>query len=773
MRKLTFALLMFVASTAAAAELFPVANTRYGAAQGQAFLRTNGTDPVVFWGSDYAYRATKVVEGQNRTGEPIFDDVWVDDVVWTGNGFLAVATQYVQSQPRIVGRHLDANGRPAGAVFTVVADGLEARLAAGHGSVLMVHRTKSSEARAVRLRPDGRASTDAASLATRFAWQAVAATASGFVAVTSDLNDLTATSLDPMARIVSQQTLMRPENTFALAVVSDGPRTLVVRTLTTGLEAIPIGTNGTFGAPLLVDTAAPEITRPVPASPVWNGSGWSVAYTIGGTEQPRVRVAHLDASAQRVLSHDESPEGRRDPSLAFIGGKLLATWSTSDYTQPAWIGTLPLVSDGDARPVTFGAAWQALRAAAASDDAALVVWSEWSDRRAVLRAGVRTRDGQWSEYEIPATPQAYIVSAASDGEGFIVVVSSVTNTSEAIFLDENGRPTGQRVQVPAEIHGAASNGSRYVLVQADDDARLLSPDGTLSAPIDLGVSWVGMNIISNGNGFLLTGIGPDCGYWPCRTFEPRALRLDANLQRVGTELVLDAAGDDAIPGAVWTGSEYVVVWNSPAGVGFARISPDPSIAPSTQRVPIPMFASAVAPANGGVAVLDIRNFAHEVKFFTSGGALVRTEGIERTATTGSSASHLVPLGDALAYFSSPILRDAPYYGTPRLSMAVIANAPAEAPAAPQLTLRSESSRFILEWTAPFEAVNGYRVEYRIDDGSWIELERWFTAGETTIGIRRPSFGTAFLFRVRAFNDAGSSPYSNQAAVRTRKMRAVR
>jgi hypothetical protein len=768
MRKLTFALLMFVAAAAAAAELFPVANTRYGAAQGEAILRTNGTDPVVFWRTDPGVRATKVVEGQNRAGEPIFDDLWIDDVVWTGNGFLAVATQYVQSQPRIVGRHLDANGRPAGAVFVVVSDGLEARLAVGHGSVLMVHRTKSSETRAVRLRADGRASTDAVTITTTQARHAVAATASGFVAITWELEELTATRLDPAARIAGRQTMTRPDNTFALTVVSEGARTLVVRTLTQGLEALPIGTNGTFGAPLLVDTAPPELSFPIPASPVWNGNGWSVAYTIGGTE-PRVRVAHLDAAAQRVMSREESPAGRRNPSLAVIGGKVVSTWSTHS-DDPAWIGALPLPSD-DARPVTFGAASQGLAATAASDDAVLAVWAESSDRRVTLRAGVRTRDGQWSEHEIPGTTQSYIVSAASDGDGFIVIVAGPRNTSEAIFLDESGRPTGQRVQVPAEVHAVAWNGSRYALVQADDDARLLSPDGTISAPIDLGVSWAGMNIVSNGDGFLVIGIGPDCLYWPCHTLAPRALRLDANLQRVGEELQLDRPYDDSIPGVVWTGTEYVVVWNGEAGAGFARISPDPSIEPRTLRVPIPMFAAAVAPANGGVAVLDIRNFAHEVKFFTSGGALVRTEGIEGALRQGRP--QLVPFGDAVAYVASPILGEAPHYGTRRVSMAILANADAEAPAAPQLTVRGESSRFVLEWTAPFEAVNGYRVESRVDDGAWIELERWFTAGDTTIGIRRPSFGTAFTFRVRAFNDAGASPYSNQAAVRPRKMRAVR
>ena len=74
---------------------------------------------------------------------------------------------------------------------------------------------------------------------------------------------------------------------------------------------------------------------------------------------------------------------------------------------------------------------------------------------------------------------------------------------------------------------------------------------------------------------------------------------------------------------------------------------------------------------------------------------------------------------------------------------------------------SESATHLtIAWTPPPATVNGYRVEYRVDDGSWIELEKWFTAGEVGTSIRKRTPGTTIAARVRAFNDGGASDYSN-------------
>jgi hypothetical protein len=165
-----------------------------------------------------------------------------------------------------------------------------------------------------------------------------------------------------------------------------------------------------------------------------------------------------------------------------------------------------------------------------------------------------------------------------------------------------------------------------------------------------------------------------------------------------------------------------------------------------------------------------------VLFFSPDGSL-------RTSTTMAddgfpgypvSRMDLLPLaGDDLAYVTTRILRDAPHYGAPRVTMTVVAGPRIALPTAPHLAVREESGRFLVEWSAPPGTVNGYRLEYRVDDGVWIELERWFGPGDTSIGIRRPSFGTTFVFRVRAFNDTGAGAYSNIGNPGVRKRRAVR
>lgn len=770
MRKLILVALILVAAASTAGELFPLANTRYGAAEGNALLRTNGSDAVVFWRTGTTARATKVVEGQNRAGEVIFEESYDLDVVWTGTRFLAVSTGLLdQTRGGLIGRHLDANGRPLGQPFMVLADAQHARLAAGHGTVMMAYHT-GGDTYAVRLKADGRPAAEPV-VVSPYGQYAVTATAGGFTVVSGPFGGIRATRLDATGRIVGHQTLPRPVGTLEVAVASQGTRTVAVWTWLDRIEAAVVDAAGNFSAPLLIDSLPsdpPGSMKPSAPSPVWNGNGWTVAYQVG-TGTPHLRVAHLDAPAQRVASREESPAGRRNPSLAVLGGKILATWTPYELREPAWIGALPLATD-EARPVTFAPANQGLVATAASEEGVLAVWAETIDRRTTLRAGLRTRDGQWREQEIATSVNLYQIVAEGDGRNFVVIVAGSAGTSEAIFLDGSGRPTGLRALLPMTVEAVAWNGSHYALLDRTDDLRLLSPNGTLSAPVDPGVTWDVADVISNGDGFLAIGGRADCPFILCTApFDTRVLRLDANLQRVGAELVL--APEHHYPnGAVWTGTEYVVVWTNATGIGFSRVSPDAGTEPRSHHVPMTIQPYAVAPVNGGVAVLDIRPNVREVKYFTSGGALYRTETIE----TSAGRTDLVPFGsDTLAYVTSPLLRDPPHYGTRHVSMGILANADLARPAAPHLTVRDDGVRFIVQWSAPSGAVNGYRVEYRIDDGIWIELERWFGPGETSISIRRPSFGSTFAFRVRALNDAGAGAYSTVGTPVGRKRRAAK
>lgn len=774
-RKLTLAVLLLTAWTSLAAttgELFPLTNTRYGAAGASAILRTDGTSPFVFWSTLRDIRVTRVVSDQNRSGELLFTGQSAYDAAWTGTHFLAVTTLPGQPHSRIVGRIVDAQGHPTGQQFTIVEAARTPKIAAGHGAVLMVYETTDSETRAVLLTPQGQPSAAPIVIAPPTARYAVTATTNGFTIATSNTQAITATTLDSQGRVAAQSSLGRPGNFVDLTLASRGPRTLVVWTDVTSIEAAIVESNGSIGGSIVVDNTSPNPLNPlepVAASAVWNGNGWTVAYQAV-RDAPRMRVAHLDSPAQNVVSREETA-GVRNPSLAVIGGPVMATWTPTalGHIEPAWLGGLPL-GPNEAYPVTFGAAEQYLEATATSDGGMLAAWTEISDRRVMLRAGVRTHTGQWSEHLLlQNSPETSMVVAESDGRNFVVITSYTSQqTGEAIFLDDSGRPTGRRVTVPRGVQAVAWSGSHYALVDVDHNVRLLSPDGTLSAPKPLGVEWLDYQIASHGNGFLVTGGERSCQFLLCFPEDVRAVRLDANGQRVGVVLEL-APADHYATGVVWTGVEYVVTWRGQDTIGFSRVPHAVDQAPVSYSVPMDIEINDVARASGGVALLNDR----QVRYFTPGGAQYKNAAIGDTGLYAGQVE-LVPLfGDTLAYVATRLQTEAPHSGVPRLMIAIVDPAPVPRPDAPQLVVRSVDDRFLVDWTRPAGVVNGYRIEYRVDDGPWIEYERWFSPAETDIAVRIPGFGKTFAFRVRAFSDSGAGAYSNVTTPLGKKRRATR
>jgi hypothetical protein len=779
MRKFICAALLILTASMAlaenAGELVPLTNTRYGSAGGSSLLRTNGTDPFVFWLTTRDIRATRVVSDQNRAGEVIFHQSSLFDAAWTGTHFLAVTTSSDQAQLRVIGRLVDAEAHPIGEPFEVLAGAQSPRIAAGHGAVLMVYESASHDTRLIRLTSEGRVDGTPVTIAPGVTRYAVTASTAGFTAIASDTQGITATTLDTQARVLFQNTLARPGNYVDVSIVSRGTRSLAVWTEVDRIEAAIVD-NGVIGTPLLVDNLSPTPLNPLaPTAPsaVWNGNGWTVAYQADA-QSPRLRVAYLDANAQSVVSREEGATGARNPSLAVVGGSVLATWTptTLNQLEPVWLGALPL-GPNRAFPVTFAAGEQHLAATASTPAGMLVAWAETVDRKVSLRAGVRTHAGQWTEHVIAASvPSVTQAVAASDGRNYALFASYDSGlTSEAIFLDENGRPTGLRVPLPRPVQAAAWGGTGYALVDGNGNVRLLSPSGTLSAPVSLGVEWEGWDIASHGNGFVVLGGRVDCQFLLCFPRDVRALRLDANGQRVGVELELAAEGHPL--GVVWSGTEYIAVWSNATGLGFSRIPHSVDAAVSTRHVPMDSSAAALAPTSGGVAVLDVRANVREVRYFTPGGTQFRSVSVADTSSPSGRLELVSLFDDRLAYVTSPVRPDAPHYDVPRVSIAIVSGPPIAEPAAPHLTVREHDDRFLVEWTRPTGVVNGYRLEYRVDDGTWIEYERWFGPTETNIALRKPGFGSTFAFRVRAFNDTGAGAYSNLAMPLGRKRRAAR
>ena len=90
---------------------------------------------------------------------------------------------------------------------------------------------------------------------------------------------------------------------------------------------------------------------------------------------------------------------------------------------------------------------------------------------------------------------------------------------------------------------------------------------------------------------------------------------------------------------------------------------------------------------------------------------------------------------------------------------------------PHVTARLKDGFVLVDWSASAGTLNGYRLEYRVDGGSWNELEEWFSSGSHHRTIQ-PSFGTDFEIRMRAFNDGGASPYSKTALTKPIRRRAA-
>jgi len=62
--------------------------------------------------------------------------------------------------------------------------------------------------------------------------------------------------------------------------------------------------------------------------------------------------------------------------------------------------------------------------------------------------------------------------------------------------------------------------------------------------------------------------------------------------------------------------------------------------------------------------------------------------------------------------------------------------------APFVHARLKDGFVLVDWSASAGTLNGYRLEYRVNGGSWNELEEWFSPGSQHRAIR-PSFGTEF------------------------------
>ncbi len=760
-------------------DLFPLTNTRYRTAFGLPHLRTNGSDFFLFWTSDRKIRATQLIEGEPRAGHVILDVSAGFDVAWTGERFMAVTTRSISSYPfesEIVGRFLDAKARPVGSERVIAQHGSIPRVAAGPESVLLVYRDTNNEIRSLPLAADG-GSTGAVSvtIAPKATGYAVAANANGFIAAIADSTEIRAVALDVHGQTIANRTLTHGDPYYReVSVATDGTNYVAVWCEERAVVAITIDRNGTFGAPLVIDSST---WHPRTPTVVWNGAGWTITYEGRGSVASRTRVVQLDREAQGIVAEEESAEGLGSPSVAALDGRIVAAWAPAQYPGGASVIDLPLAAN-QPRVATYAATQQTLLATASSANATLMVWSELGEDGRSIHTGVRTNDGQWIERELAT--DGFGAVAASDGTRFAVIVRGSTG-QVLIRLDERGRPLAPPVSVPGYEAVIAWNGAHYALITsgANLEGRLLSPSGALSAPVKIprdpfNESFGGkLALASNGDGFLLAGETIDCQFLLCVPRAMKAMRLRADLQHIDAEITLDSEYAE-LGGAVWNGSEYVVIWKgSSDGLFTARI-PAAAASPFTiAHTDTDIFPRSVAAMPGGsVAIVGSAGSSKvtRVAFLRNDGSIAQSFAIDSATVTGTPLLTSLPGG--VAYVASSFQDAAPHHGTSHVMMAIARSSVPPPPYPPHVHARLQNGAILVDWSASAGTLNGYRLEYRVDNGSWNELEEWFPP-DSHHRVIRPTFGTNFEIRMRAFNDGGVSAYSATALTKPTRRRAAR
>jgi len=779
-------LIAIVAATPVSAqsfgELFPVANTRYDTASGTPLLAANGREFFLFWSGNSKIRATSVAQQDRpRIGHVVLNTSAEFDVAWNGEVFLVASSRPLFSGSttrKIIGRVLDAEARPLGDELALAEQGTNPQLAGGPESMVMVYRTTSDyQLRVLVLGPRGeRTGAQDWEIETQrdYTGYAVAGNDDGFLIALSTTKGFRAIMLDRQGRLVSEQSLPRPTKARRVALATDGSRYFLAWAGDDEVAATTIDRDGSFGTPRFIETTG--VGMP---SAAWTGTGWSVSYQFPRSySESYARVVQLDSSAQKIIASEQSAVAAANPSVAAVNGRIMAAWNP--YRGAASVVELPLAANVP-RLATYSATQQTLLATASSAAATLIVWREQSEKESSVRSGLRTHDGRWTERELTTDSDAAV--AASDGNRFVVIVRKGSG-QELIRLDEYGRPLAPPERFPGSRAAIAWNGSHYAIITGGEavalQGRLLSPTGVWSAPVTIPRDTSGdffdrIYLASNGDGFLLAGETLDCLAGYCDKQGLKAMRLGAGLLRTDAEeIVLDDDEDDygLLAGAVWNGSEYVVVWPSYDGFVTGRMPASAGASATVTRTRIPIFARGVASMPDGTIVVAGNSGglnALQAAFLRNDGSFTSFD-FDSSSVVGRPS--LTTLPDGIAVVASRVEESAPHHGTSHVMMAIARPSVTPPPYPPYVHARLQDGLIVVDWSASAGTLNGYRLEYRVDDGSWNELEEWFPPNATHKVIR-PPFGTHYDVRMRALNDGGASAYSAVATTKPVRRRAAR
>ena len=769
--------LLVIAPAAVAQPLFvgdpiPLADTRYGAAGAEPRLVTNGEGFFLFWATDSKIRVTRLVDGQKRAGRPVLGGtIGQFDVVWTGTHFLVAAEDRDASgMQQIRGRLVDARGEAIGAPFTIVSTGSAPRLAFDGARVLMTYSSSEGHS-SILLRADGQPAADPHHQLLALSLPGDSAAGSGamaFVAAAAHVPDaLRVTMFHPTGEIADAAHFAAPPVLGRrVAIGTDGSDTLVVWTNGSGTaERVTVTAGGTIGGRATIAGTEGAVDIAV----AWNGEAWVVSTIANGKLHTRlVGDGSVDEAHEPIKAHAESPV-----SVASLEGRTLAAWRAVSAGQPVTVRDL--AASGNGVDAAFAAAEQTFQTATSSYDAALAVWSELRDGRRTLHAGVRKTDGTWRENRIGGDEEATL--ASSDGSLFLVVRQSEDGWSAVTLSD-----TAQVLAATPRIEtftptGITWDGTSWVVIGVNGATQIFAArvtrSGVVSSPVLVhqrsGTRELeNPRIAAGGGGFL--AIWQDSEFQICfpvcdpYTSALHGTRLTSSLQRVDT-LNLSIAPDEAVsPDLYWNGERFVIFWLDGGAVETRTMRPDSAVSGTTR----------IAGAQVYTGHLRVTQTSHGTSITSNDGEmlLIRNNALVRRYTLGNADSPdaLVSLGEDVAYLQAFVRDEMPYHGASRIFLrtgGVIARDTLPLP--PRITraaMTEHGNLIVLEWTPPAGDAGGYRIEYRVDDGTWNELDVWIDGTQTSASIVPWLDKVKYQFRLRTWSDSGVSEYSAPATVRT-------
>jgi Fibronectin type III domain len=762
----------------------PVAltNTRYGEAAAEtAVLATNGRDPFVLWKSRTTINITRLVEGESRVGRPVFTSAHHPDLVWTGQYFLAVA----DSGTNVVGRVLDANGDPVGGAFTIAENGRRPRIAWNGTNALLVYARGESVLAMLLTETGVPVNGGSITLATNAVYD-VASNGDGFAAITASHDEVRVTPVLANGSAGQRATVstfeLEPGSLRTVAIGSDGSGYLAVWSTLALYTAVPVNADGTAGSPFNIARLPFEEQRVKAASVAWTGSDYAAAF-LGGANNDLLFVARTSTHAVQSLSEGRPASGGGAVSLLRLGERTLMTW------QPASGEPLLLAEASEpeqAVPVTFAAAQQEIGAAVSSRTATLVAWTEIVDGESSVRVGLRDNDGSWVERRIDGVEEA--LQAATDGSRFLLLARTPEVSMSAFLIDAQGNVISRApLPLSGKDHNAtvAWNGHDFAVAYINNERKAalarVSGNGAASPPQTFPVhtETLRTSVVANGTNFLFTWNDREhflC-FPPCdgSIEQVLAVRFGPDFTAIDPAPMVLATDDAFLVGTVAREDGYEVYWTTEKGLTLLRV---PGSGPLGTR-PRGTEIRDTEDLAGESEYIEVASYvpAWRAVWPRFGTQLTRVLDFRvTTIPTPLKARDMITMPDGrLAWVGVDVQEAAPWHGAQRVMLDVPEPA-AAVPDAPLATLTYDGHEMTIDWIEPIRPVAGYRVEYRIGDGSWNELPRQYAADERSATWTSITRGRTYAFRVRAFSEAGAGAYSNvvSASARTgQRRRSVR